>query len=102
MTVEKHRDQKRGLHVNDRGEGERRQRDHETMNSNMQEYNKATNGNKDAYIILDVHISAVFDKILDNRQVIISGSHMHGRLVTLQQQYHHTTQRAVAVVTVGK
>jgi hypothetical protein len=71
--------------------------EHGTMNDSMQEHNRATNGNKGAYIILDINISAVFDKILDNRQVIVRGSQMHGRIAILRQQYqHHQTQQAVA------
>ena len=67
------------------------------MNDTMQEHNRATNGNKVAYIILGINISPVFDKILDNRQVIIIGSLMHGRPAILQKQYqHHPTQQAVA------
>jgi hypothetical protein len=57
----------------------------------MQKYNRATNWNKAACLIRGVHISTVFDKILDNRQVILPGSPMHGRPAKLQQQYHHPT-----------
>ena len=88
VTVGKYRDQTTGLHINDGGGG---QRDHRTMKNSMQEYNRATNGNKAAYIILGVHISTVFDKVLDNRQVLPFRRHMHGRPAILQQQYHHTT-----------
>jgi len=96
VTVENYRDKKRGLHINE-GVGGMRQRYHSTMNNSVQKYNRATNGNKAAYLILGIYISAVFDK------VIMHGSYMHARLAILQRQYHHPTQQqAAAVVTVGK
>jgi hypothetical protein len=76
------------------------------MSNSAQEHNSTTNGNKGAYIILGVYVSAMFDKILDNRQVIVIGSQMHGRIAILRQQYHHhPTQQAVAAAvgnTVGE